>query len=355
MSARTLAPSRDVRQVTDSAGPSAGPVAGVRPRRGRAASAGLLTLGVLLVAGLTGISLFVGVGQLHPATVLHDETQQMLLVQSRVPRTVALLLAGAAMAVAGTIMQLLARNRFTEPSTAGTTEFAGLGIVAATLVVPDAPLIVRMAAASAAALVGSAVFLRIIRGLPTRETLLVPLVGLMLGGVVSAATTFVALRTDLMQSLTSWLTADFSVVIAGRYELLWAAGAVTLLAYLAADRFTVAGLGEDVTTSLGLDYRAVMGLGLAIVSVVTAVVVVTVGAVPFIGLVVPNLVALWVGDHARRSLVWTALGGMAFVLLSDLVARTVVAPAEIPLGTVVGVVGAGLFLALLGRQVVRAR
>lgn len=314
-----------------------------------------VALGALLVAGLAAVSLFVGVGELRPATVLHDEVQRTLLVQSRVPRTVALLLTGAAMAVAGTIMQLLARNRFTEPSTAGTIEFAGLGIVLATLLVPDAPLIVKMGAAAGAALVGSGVFLRIIRGLPTRETLLVPLVGLMLGGVVSAATTFIALRTDLVQSLSSWLTADFSVVIAGRYELLWVAGAVTALSYLAADRFTVAGLGADVSTVLGLDHRTVMGLGMAIVSAVTAVVVVTVGAVPFIGLVVPNLVALWVGDNARVALVWTGLGGMAFVLVSDLVARTIVAPAEIPVGTVVGVVGAGLFLALLGRQVVALR
>lgn len=353
MSAPTISPVGDVRP-RQARPPSTGLF--VRPHRGhRLAAPVALLAGLLLVAALAVVSLFVGVGEVRFGDLVTDEASRRILLLSRVPRTVALLLAGAAMAVAGTIMQLLTRNRFTEPSTAGTTEFAGLGILAATLLMPGAPLVAKMVAATVAALVGSGLFLRIIRGLPARNTLLVPLVGLMLGAVVSSATTFVALRFDLVQSLGAWTTADFSVVIAGRYELLWIAAAVTLLAYVAADRFTVAGLGEDVTTSLGLDYRAVMALGMAIVSVVTAVVVVTVGAIPFIGLVVPNLVAQIVGDNARRTLVWTALGGAGFVVACDLVSRTVVAPAEIPIGTVVGVVGAGLFLALLGRQVVRAR
>ena len=353
MSAPTITPAGDVR--TGAPRPPAA-ARSVGPRRGpRGVGPASLIVGLLLVAVLAAVSLFVGVGEMRIGELVSDEASRRILLLSRVPRTIALLLAGAAMAVAGTIMQLLTRNRFTEPSTAGTTEFAGLGILLATLLMPGAPLIVKMVAATVAALVGSALFLRIIRGLPVRNTLLVPLVGLMLGAVVSSAATFVALRFDLLQSLNSWTTADFSVVIAGRYELLWLAAAVTLLAYVAADRFTVAGLGEDVTTSLGLNYRAVMALGMAIVSVVTAIVVVTVGAIPFIGLVVPNLVAQLVGDNARRTLVWTALGGSGFVLACDQVSRTVVAPAEIPIGTVVGVVGAGLFLALLGRQVARAR
>lgn len=296
------------------------------------AVAGLLALVVLTVA-----SLGVGVADFDLSTLL----------TSRGPRTAALLLAGSAMAVSGLVMQLLVRNRFVEPSTAGTTEFASLGVLAATIWMPGAPIGVKMLIGTLAALAGTAIFLRILRGLPTRNTLLVPLVGIMLGGVVGAFCTYLALQFDLLQSLGAWTSADFSTVIAGRYELLWLVGILTVVTVLVADRFTVAGLGSDLTTNLGLDHRSTVRLGLALVSVVVAVVVVTTGAIPFLGLVVPNVARLFLGDNARRTVPWVALGGALLVLSCDLLARLVRYPAELPLGTVLGVVGASVFLYLL--------
>ena len=169
----------------------------------------------------------------------------------------------------------------------------------------------------------------------------------MLGGVINAGTTFFAYRYDLMQSLGAWTMGDFSGVLRGRYELLWLALALTVAAYVAADRFTVAGLGRSFTTNLGLHYGRVLALGLTIVSLVTAVVVVTVGSIPFLGLIVPNLVSMAIGDNVRRGLPWVALTGALFVLVCDIVGRTIRAPYEVPLGTIVGVLGSGLFLYLL--------
>ncbi|NYD98944.1 iron complex transport system permease protein [Kineosphaera limosa] len=282
-------------------------------------------------------SIFVGVADLDLATLLI----------SRAPRTVALLLAGSALAVSGLVMQLLVRNRFVEPSTAGTTEFASLGILLATMWLPAAPVGVKMLCGAACALVGTAIFLRILRGLPTAQTLLVPLVGIMLGGIVGALATFLALQNDLLQSLGAWTNADFSTVIAGRYELLWLVGLLTVVLIVTADRFTVAGLGADLTTSLGLNHRATVRFGMGLVSVVVAVIVVTTGAIPFLGLVVPNVARIILGDNARRSVLWVALGGAGLVLACDLLARLLRYPAELPLGTVLGVVGAAVFLRLL--------
>jgi iron complex transport system permease protein len=306
---------------------------------------------VLLVAALALASLFVGVSRMSiPALLDGSDRAMQILAISRIPRTLALIIAGAAMAVSGTIIQMLVRNRFVEPTTTGTVESASLGMLLMMLLTPDIPVFGKMLVAAAFALAGTALFMRILRAVPLRSVLMVPLVGIMLGGVIGAVATFLAYRFDLLQSMGAWTTGDFSIVLRGRYELLWISAGLTVLAYFAADRFTVAGLGENFTTNLGLNQRRVVGLGLTIVSVVTAAVVVTVGVIPFVGLVVPNVVSLWMGDNMRRSLPWIALLGAGFVLLCDLIGRLVIHPYEVPIGVVMGVIGSGFFLFLLLRR-----
>ncbi|MCC7251085.1 iron chelate uptake ABC transporter family permease subunit [Hyphomicrobium sp.] len=313
----------------------------------------LLALGVVALVGLAVWSIFVGVSDVSLGSLLESgwtDAPTQILLESRVPRTAALILAGSAMAVSGTILQMLVRNRFAEPSTVGTAEAAKLGFLLVLILVPDAPIPVRLIAAAGFALLVTALFLRILRQLSLQSPLVVPLVGILLGGVINAAATFLAYRFDLMQSLATWSNGDFSMVLRGRYELLWLAFALTALAYAFADRFTVAGLGEDFTTNLGLDYRGVVALGLVIVSIVTAVVIVTVGMIPVLGLVVPNLVSLMLGDNVRRALPWVALLGAGIVLACDIAGRIVNAPYEVPVGTMLGVVASALFLYLLLRK-----
>ena len=312
-----------------------------------------LVPGAVVVLGLAIWSLFVGASDISLGTLLDrgwDGEPLQILIESRVPRTLALILAGSAMAVSGTIMQMLVRNRFAEPSTVGTAEAAKLGFLIVVLLIPDASIAVRLAVASAFALLGTALFLRILRQVSLQSALIVPLIGILLGGVINAVATFLAYRFDLMQSLAAWSNGDFSMILRGRYELLWLALALTVLAYAFADRFTVAGLGQDFTTGLGLDYRQVLWLGLVIVSIITTVIVVTVGMIPFLGLVVPNLLSLILGDNVRRTLPWVALLGAAIVLCCDIAGRIVSAPYEVPVGTVLGVVGSVLFLYLLLRK-----
>lgn len=312
-----------------------------------------LLLALLAVIALALISLFVGVSDVTPQSLLSPETRaaalEVLLV-SRIPRTIALVLAGSAMGVAGMIMQMLARNRFVEPSTAGTVESASLGLLATMVFAPGLPVVGKMAVAALFALAGTALFLRILKEIPLRSVLMVPLVGIMLGGVIASLTAFFAYRFELLQSLSIWTMGDFSGVLRGRYELLWISFALTVVAWVIADRFTVAGMGKDFATNLGLNYRRVLTLGLVIVSMVTAVVVVTVGSVPFLGLIVPNLVALMIGDNMRRAVPWVAVMGAGLVVCCDLIGRVVRFPYEIPIGTVFGVVGSALFLYLLLRR-----
>lgn len=310
-------------------------------------------LPLVCVLALAGASLFVGVSAVSWASLVGPEasdTALEVLLASRVPRTVALMLAGAGMAVCGLIMQMLARNKFVEPATAGTAESAILGILVITFFLPDLPVVVRMIFSAACALAGTALFLAILRRVPLRSPLVVPLVGIMLGGVIGAVTAFFAYRYDLLQSLVGWTTGDFSGVIRGRYELLYLSFGLTVLAYITADRFTVAGMGEDFTANLGLNYRRVVSLGLVIVSLVTAVVVVTCGMIPFLGLVVPNVISLMMGDNMRRSLPYVAGLGAGLVLACDIVGRLVIHPFEIPIGTMMGIIGSVVFLYLLLRK-----
>ncbi len=313
----------------------------------------LLLLAIVATIVLAIVSLFVGVTDISLSGLLSsgpEDRQMQVLLISRIPRTLSLVLAGASMAIAGLVMQIVVRNRFVEPGTVGTTESALFGFLVVTLVAPGWPIMGKMLVAAAFALGGTFLFLRIIRAIPPREMLLVPLVGIMLSGIIGAVTTFFAYRFGLLPSLLAWELGDFSGVLRGRYELLWIGLACTVLAYWAADRFTVAGMGEDFTTNLGLGYNQVLTLGLVIVAVSSAVVLVSVGIIPFLGLVVPNVVSLLVGDNMRRTVPWVAVSGAGFVLACDILGRVIRAPYEIPIGVVVGVIGSFIFLYLLLRQ-----
>lgn len=334
-----------------------------RSHRTDAAVAGWAVGAVLTILLAAGASVFIGPASIPIGDVLSGdltEQQRLYLTDVRVPRTVACLLSGAALAMAGMLMQLLTRNRFVEPSTAGTVESASIGLVLMAMIAPGSPIVMKMLVATAFALAGTALFVSAIRAVPARDSVIVPLIGIMLGTVVGAIATFLALSNDLLQMLNTWMIADLSAVLAGRYELLWIVAGAGVVAYLAADRFTVAGLGEDAATGLGVDHRSAMALGMTIVAIVSAIVVVTVGALPLLGLVVPNIVSTLVGDNARRGLPMVAALGGATVVICDILGRSLptllgggLGSGEIPVGVIVGIVGGAAFLVILLRKAVR--
>lgn len=311
-----------------------------------------LFLAFIATLVLAVVSLFVGVSHVSLSTLLSGgaggEAMDTLLI-SRIPRTLALILAGASMAIAGLVMQMVVRNRFVEPTTAGTSDAAALGFLVVTILAPEWPVMAKMAVSALFALAGMALFLRILKIVPLRDMLLAPLIGIMLGGIIGAVAGFIAYRYNLMASLLAWNMGDFSGVLRGRYELLWMGFVCCVIAYIAADRFTVAGMGQDFTTNLGLNYRHVMILGLVVVSVVSAVVLASVGGIPFLGLIVPNVVSLMVGDNMRRTVPWVAVGGAGAILACDIAGRVIRFPYEIPISVVMGVVGSIAFLYLLLR------
>lgn len=316
------------------------PVAVERPRRLWA-----LPLGVLITAGLMVLSLSVGAFDI----LGNDFGSEMFLI-TRVPRTLALVLAGAALATSGLVMQMLTQNRFVDATTSGTTEWAALGLLLSTLLLPGVGLVGRMIISSASAFVGVMVFMLILRRIMIRNTLVVPLVGIMLGSVVSALTTFLAAQFNLLQMIGSWFMGSFTGIVRGQYEVLWIVAIVTLLVFVMADRITVAGLGKDVATSVGLKYETVLIGGTALVAVAAGVTTAVVGFLPLVGLVVPNIVVLIRGDNVRSNLPWVCLGGIALVAVCDILGRVVNMPFEVPVSLVLGMVGSVVFVTLLLRQ-----
>ncbi len=307
------------------------------------------TLSVLIV--LAFISLFVGVSNISIMDIFHlTETQVEILMISRFPRLVSILIAGASISICGLIMQQLTRNKFVSPTTAGTFDSARLGVLVSLLVFTSASPLVKMLVAFGFALLGTFIFMQILERIPFKDTIFIPLVGLMFGNVISSVATFFALKHNLVQNMSSWLHGDFSMVMEGRYELLYISIPFLVIAYLYANQFTIAGVGEDFAKNVGLKYKQVVNIGLAIVAMITSSVVLTVGMIPFLGLIIPNIVTYYYGDHLKKSIIQTAIIGAAFVLACDILGRIIIYPYEISISLTVGVIGSGIFIYLLMRR-----
>jgi iron complex transport system permease protein len=304
-----------------------------------------LLLGLAIVLALLAVSLFVG-----QYDILNSEDGWRMFAITRIPRTVALVLAGAAMAMSGLVMQLLTQNRFVEPSTTGTTEWAGLGLLFVMYFIPAANILERMLGAVVFSFIGTMVFFLFLRRVSLRSSLIVPIIGIMLGAVVSSVSTFFALQTDMLQSLGVWFAGSFTSVMQGQYEVLWIVLLVVIAVFFFADRLTVAGLGEEIATNVGLNYNRMVLIGTGLIAVATGIVTVVVGSLPFLGLIVPNIVSMFRGDDLRSNLPWVVLLGVGIVTVCDLIGRTIIAPFEIPVSVILGIVGAVVFVTLIVRQ-----
>ena len=305
---------------------------------------------LLVFAVLCVVSVLLGARQMVWSDLLSFSGDAWLtLTASRLPRLAALVLTGAGLSVCGVILQHIVRNKFVEPGTTGGLDAAKLGILVALTVMPAAGTLSRMLFALVFCLMASLLFIAVIRRIQFRNLVLVPVVGLMYGSVLTSIAEFYAYSHNILQSMQGWLLGDFSRVVQGHYEILYLIFPVVMLAYLYAHRFTVLGMGEDMATSLGLGYAATATLGLVLVALTISATVIAVGAIPFVGLVVPQMVAMRCGENLRRTLPLVALGGASLLLACDIAGRLMMYPFEVPIGLTAGAVGGVMFLALIVR------
>ncbi|WP_425524910.1 ABC transporter permease [Paenibacillus dendritiformis] len=298
---------------------------------------------VVIILGM--ISLFTGVYDIRGQV----DGMDMFFI-TRIPRTAALMLTGAAMSMAGLVMQLITQNRLVEPTTTGTIEWAGLGLLVVYLLFPAPTLVLRMTGAIVFSFIGTMIFFLFLRRVKLRSSLIVPIIGLMLGAVISAVSTFFGLLFQMTQNIESWFVGSFAAVQVGRYEYLWIIVIITFLIFIYANRLTLAGLGEDVATSLGVNYNRIVLLGTGLISFAVGIVAAVIGNLPFLGLIVPNIVSMFRGDDLRSNLPWVCVIGMGTITVCDIISRTIIMPFEVPVSLILGTVGAVVFIAILLRQ-----
>ena len=308
-------------------------------------------LSTVILAGLLAIlsvlSLFVGATEIHISSLLSGGMELKIFLLARIPRLLAILCTGIGMSVAGLIMQQLCMNKFVSPTTGATIQSAQFGIALAMVFFPTMGLWVRTLFAFALAVAGTLAFVFFIQRIQVKDTVLVPLVGIMFGNIIGGVTNFISWQWEINQQLNTYFSSSFALIIRGNYELVYLVVPLVILAFLYANHFNIVGMGQDFSRNLGVNYNLILLLGLSIASVITASVIVIVGQISYIGLIVPNLVALFKGDKIRGTLLDTALFGALFVLICDILARSILIPYEIPIELIVGIVGSMIFIAML--------
>ncbi|EEL0648520.1 ABC transporter permease [Campylobacter coli] len=301
---------------------------------------------LLVVFGI--ISLFIGVIRINLDDIFSLSTTQLeIILLTRIPRLIAILLTGMSLSICGLIMQQLTQNKFVSPTTAGTMDCAKFGILISLIFFTGASFFTQTIIASVFALLGSFIFIQILRKIKLKDVIFVPLIGLMFGGIINAITTFFAYALNYIQNIQGWLQGSMANVMQGNYELLYISLPLFILAYFLAHKITIAGMGEDLALNLGVSYNTILFLGLIIVSIITSIVIVSIGVIPFLGLIIPNLVAIYRGDNLKKNLIYIALCGALFLLICDIISRLVIFPFEMPLSITTGVLGSLIFIFLL--------
>ncbi len=303
--------------------------------------------GAILIA-LSIISLFVGVIDVSINDILNGNSQAlMIFITSRLPRLLAILCTGMGMSVAGLIMQQLCMNKFVSPTTGATISSAQFGILLALLFMPNSTLWQRAGFAFVFAVLGTWIFVWFIQKVHYKDVVMVPLVGIMFGNVIGGITNFLAYKYEMTQALSTWLVGHFSMVLKGRYEIVYMVVPLIIIAFIFANHFNIVGMGKDFSKNLGVSYNAILFMGLTIAAMITASIVVVVGSISYIGLIVPNIVAMFKGDKIRGTLIDTALFGAIFVLVCDMIGRIVIMPYELPIELIVGILGSIIFIVML--------
>lgn len=295
------------------------------------------------------LSIFVGAIDL---TTFQREgfTSLDLIILSRLPRLLAIICTGVGMSVGGLIMQQLCMNKFVSPTTGATVSSAQFGVLLSLIYFSNATLMQKTALSFCTSIIGTCIFVWMIQRIKFKDIMLVPLIGIMFGMVISGFTSFLAYRYNATQSLSATLVGDFSLIIKGRYEIVFLVVPLVILAFIYANHFNIVGMGEDFANNLGISYTAVMVMGLSITALITSSIVVTVGTVSYIGLIVPNIVSMFRGDKIQSSLIDVGLFGALFVLICDVFGRIIIHPYELPVDVVAGVVGSFVFLVLMNAR-----
>jgi len=317
----------------------------------------LLVMLAVLVPVLALLSLCLGAVQVGPGEVLrallmHDSSTPagQIVLFSRLPRTCGCLLAGSALAVSGAVIQGVLSNPLAAPNIIGVNSGAGLAVALCCAAAPTA-----MAAVPLAAFLGA--LLGVLLVLTIAEHTGAARITLVLAGVavssmfsagIDAVVTFVP---DALNGYSDFRIGGVANLSFARIlPAFWIVVAAMALLFLLSGELDILLLGPDTAQSLGLRARPLRLVLLALAAALAGAAVSFAGLLGFVGLIVPHIMRRLVGEESLSLLISSALGGAALLTLCDLLARTLFAPYELPVGIVLALAGGPFFIYLLLRQ-----
>ncbi|MGK5637138.1 FecCD family ABC transporter permease [Streptomyces sp. URMC 126] len=339
---------------------------GTSGERSATARAGLLLLALAALAGSLAAAVRLGttdVGWTALARALGtrlglDVEPLPPLVDSlvwdlRLPRVLMAALVGASLAVCGTVLQAVTRNALADPYLLGVSSGASTGAVTVVVLGVGATALGTTGGALLGALLAFGLLLLLLRRTGPDATRIV-LTGVVVGQLFTALTSLVLMASadaDTTRAVTHWLLGSMAPA---RWDTVLVCAVVTplglLLAWLSSNALDGLAFGTDTAASLGIGVRRTRTLLLVVTAVLTAVAVATVGAIGFVGLIVPHGVRFLVGPSHRVLLPYAALAGAVFLVWTDAVARVAFAPREVPVGVITALLGVPLFLLVLRRR-----
>ena len=320
---------------------------------------------VLLIGAIAG--LLIGPAGIHAGEVLRaladalpfidvshglTETQLDILWQLRLPRVVLGAIVGATLAISGAAYQGVFRNPLADPYLLGVAAGAGFGATLAFVFAPGAavgPVELLPIAAFGGALVGVGLTYGVGRALGDRSNAALILAGVAVASFLTAVQTFIQQRnTDTLREVYSWILGSISTLGWGEVLLALPYAGIAAVAILLHRRLLdVLAVGEEESKSLGVSTSRVRVVVVIAASLGTAAAVAVSGLIGFVGIIVPHTVRLLTGWSYRVIIPLSALFGGAFLVLADLVARSVMAPAELPIGVVTAFLGAPFFAVVM--------
>lgn len=279
--------------------------------------------------------------------VAFDQQTWLLFQESRLPRTISILLTASSMSVAGLLMQTVTQNNFAAPSTVGTTQAAKLGMVLSLFFFPAASLTQKMLFAFVSSIFFTLFFLFFMNFFTVKERWMLPLIGIIYSGIIGSVTEVIAYRFNLVQSMTAWTQGSFSMIQTHQYEWLFFSLAILIAVWKLSHTFTIMNLGRETSESLGISYSLVEKSALFLIALTTSVTMITVGGLPFLGVIVPNIVRKRYGDNLTNIKLIVALVGANLVLACDILSRILIRPYEISVSLILGIIGSLVFILLL--------
>ena len=278
-----------------------------------------------------------------------SNVDHIIIRNNRLPRSIAVLVVGGFLAVAGSIMQGITRNYLASPSLMGVNDGSAFLITIAMVFYPG----LSNGSLILVSIIGSVIGAVLVLGIGSSiknglSPVRLAIIGTIVGSFLSSLGSAIAMYFQVSQSISSWYNTKVHTVNSDLLKIIMPIGVIGIIvAIIIAKDITISSLGEDIAISLGQRTNIVKYLSMGAVVLLTATSVALVGKIAFVGLVIPNITRMIVGHDYKYIIPYSLIGGAFFLGLCDLLSRYIAFPFETPIGTVTAIIVVPFFLYMI--------